>query len=516
MATMKYVGARYMPKFMGTYDATTAYEALSVVDNGSGTTYVANKPVPVGTPLSDTDYWAVYGASSGAILDLQSRMGTAEGNITSLNENVDTIFDRIDVLLNVKYPPEGSGLTPLNGDGIDETSNLQAILDYALANDMGIFFPEGVYAFSSVSITFTSSHKTVNLFGIGNKSQLLSSGNGLIMINNSETSVPNYCRIEGLYFRGTSADDSLLLSLINLFNFKVSDCLFENAYNGLTLISNIWGNVSNCRINAIKNNGFNMIGNADDARALYAGNNAVNFYGCVAQLCRNGFYSKGSSGCNFYGCTSEGNSVCGIQIIDSGSFNGRGCLVSGGWFEFNPSGHIYLDERNGAADVQDMIIACSFIGDSAQSTNNCIMSIGENASILVEGCSFKRINGATWEPITYSPNTRCVHNKCNFVPNFANLTIMEYVDFPWAKILSNGTHFYRSKSVTNNSKTSTGVYVINIDHVVQGIFIQCLSDCVGYPVSLVTNADNTMTITINIKSNSADALTDSDFIFFAM
>lgn len=70
----RYVGARYMPKFVGTYDATQAYEALSVVDNGMGTSYVSNKPVPVNTPLTDTEYWAVYGSTSGAILDLQNQI----------------------------------------------------------------------------------------------------------------------------------------------------------------------------------------------------------------------------------------------------------------------------------------------------------------------------------------------------------------------------------------------------------------------------------------------------------
>lgn len=71
---MKYVGARYMPKFVGTHDPSTAYEALSVVDNGMGTSYVSNKPVPVNTPLSDTEYWIVYGTSSGAILNLQNQI----------------------------------------------------------------------------------------------------------------------------------------------------------------------------------------------------------------------------------------------------------------------------------------------------------------------------------------------------------------------------------------------------------------------------------------------------------
>ena len=89
---MKYVGARYMPKFVGTYDATTVYEALSVVDNGMGTSYVANKPVPAGTPLTDTEYWAVYGATSGAILNLQDQINDMQdGSISgSLQQQINT------------------------------------------------------------------------------------------------------------------------------------------------------------------------------------------------------------------------------------------------------------------------------------------------------------------------------------------------------------------------------------------------------------------------------------------
>lgn len=70
----QYIGPRYMPKFMGTHDPTTAYEALSVVDNGMGTSYVSNIPVPVGIPLTDSNYWTVYGSPSGAILNLQNQI----------------------------------------------------------------------------------------------------------------------------------------------------------------------------------------------------------------------------------------------------------------------------------------------------------------------------------------------------------------------------------------------------------------------------------------------------------
>ena len=51
MAIRQYVGARYVPRFLGTYDPTQNYDALDVVDNGSGTSYIARKTVPAGTYL---------------------------------------------------------------------------------------------------------------------------------------------------------------------------------------------------------------------------------------------------------------------------------------------------------------------------------------------------------------------------------------------------------------------------------------------------------------------------------
>lgn len=88
--TRQYIGARYMPKFCGEYDNTTAYEALSVVDNGSGTTYVCSKPTPPNTPLTDRDYWQPYGSSSGAILDLQNQIDTIrDTTIPSLESSLE-------------------------------------------------------------------------------------------------------------------------------------------------------------------------------------------------------------------------------------------------------------------------------------------------------------------------------------------------------------------------------------------------------------------------------------------
>lgn len=84
----QYIGARYTPRFIGTFDVTQAYEALDVVDNGAGTTYIARVPVPPSTPLTNTDYWLVYGSSSGAILDLQTRVGSLESDVPVIQSSI--------------------------------------------------------------------------------------------------------------------------------------------------------------------------------------------------------------------------------------------------------------------------------------------------------------------------------------------------------------------------------------------------------------------------------------------
>lgn len=92
MAVHTYVGARYIPRFTGVYDATQIYEALDVVDNGSGTSYIAKIPVPAGTPVTDTTYWALYGSSSGAIISLQDQIDDINNiDIPGLQSQIDTI-----------------------------------------------------------------------------------------------------------------------------------------------------------------------------------------------------------------------------------------------------------------------------------------------------------------------------------------------------------------------------------------------------------------------------------------
>ena len=92
-----YVGARYTPDFKGTYDPTQDYESLVVVDNGMGTSYITSKPTPAGTPLTDRNYWQLYGATSGAIINLQNQIDSINDTLSDIEGLNDIIENAIDL-----------------------------------------------------------------------------------------------------------------------------------------------------------------------------------------------------------------------------------------------------------------------------------------------------------------------------------------------------------------------------------------------------------------------------------
>lgn len=155
-----YIGARYVPKFMGTYDATQSYENMCVVDNGMGTSYISTKMVPAGTPLTDTDYWAIYGVTSGAIINLQNQIDT-------LNTTTNTIINFTDSYLNVReYGAAGDGVT-------DDTLAVKAAISDMQSTRKPLFFPDGDYLITEMIIIDTADSTFFNIFGVSDRKSIL-------------------------------------------------------------------------------------------------------------------------------------------------------------------------------------------------------------------------------------------------------------------------------------------------------------------------------------------------------
>lgn len=60
MTVREYIGARYIPLYMGDWDDTKSYEPLSIV-NYQGDSYTSMQYVPAGIAITNTSYWAQTG-----------------------------------------------------------------------------------------------------------------------------------------------------------------------------------------------------------------------------------------------------------------------------------------------------------------------------------------------------------------------------------------------------------------------------------------------------------------------
>ena len=71
----------------GVWDISKNYPKYAIVEDG-GTGYLSLKPVPAGIAINNLDYWLPVGTYSTAIIDLNTRLTTAEGKITILQGTV--------------------------------------------------------------------------------------------------------------------------------------------------------------------------------------------------------------------------------------------------------------------------------------------------------------------------------------------------------------------------------------------------------------------------------------------
>lgn len=200
----RYIGARYVPKFMGSHDPTTEYENLCVVDNGAGTSYISKQIVPAGTPLTDSTYWALYGASSGAIINLQNQ--------------IDAIDDKIDNIEEIVGTPELFGAT---GNGlVDDTAALQTAL-----NNCTLLICNGNYLINS-AIQVPRGRKII--------------GSGAIIIDDSTSPFNSIIllgdnKISGITFSNKYPSMDDVTSIIygdNIKNVTIDHCRFDSITAG--------------------------------------------------------------------------------------------------------------------------------------------------------------------------------------------------------------------------------------------------------------------------------------------
>lgn len=80
MTVREYIGARYVPLFMGEWDPTATYEPLSIVEY-QGNSYTSRQYVPSNIALTDDRYWAVTGNYNAQIESYRADVARLESDI---------------------------------------------------------------------------------------------------------------------------------------------------------------------------------------------------------------------------------------------------------------------------------------------------------------------------------------------------------------------------------------------------------------------------------------------------
>lgn len=112
MAMNRYIGMRYVPKIEGEHSTERAYEALSIVTN-NGSSYTSKRDVPIGTALSNTDYWVLTGNYNAqvdyyrsevteALEDVAEAVGSVERTASDMDASFDTKIAQLNASFDTK------------------------------------------------------------------------------------------------------------------------------------------------------------------------------------------------------------------------------------------------------------------------------------------------------------------------------------------------------------------------------------------------------------------------------
>lgn len=95
MAIKKYIGARYAPKFMGTWEKSSEYAALSVVYTNEQS-YVSRKTVPANTEITNTEFWIKSADWNAQVTQYNQNVEQYQAIVEQYNQNVETYTQAVD------------------------------------------------------------------------------------------------------------------------------------------------------------------------------------------------------------------------------------------------------------------------------------------------------------------------------------------------------------------------------------------------------------------------------------
>ena len=359
MTVREYIGARYVPLFMGAWDAATDYEPLCIVTD-AGCSYTSMQAVPAGTPVSNTSYWALSGNYNAQIEQYRSEVRTYADDI---QRNADDI-----AALQTTIGDSSAGLVKDVADNSNDIAALQATVGD-----------------SSAGLVKDVSDNTASIAGIVNmalptlESNLENSISTLSTATIQENS-------RAAYISAQSGDDAT--AVIDDINkpFKTLDA----AINAISLESTNYrfmfldGGTYELHAQIISGGVWHFLTQASTDIAINVVNNSgsiyfydahVNFYGHIDS---NFHFNTGNSIMEFEGSTlwaTYAMFTCSYMYLIQGSHNFRQVTLNGYLSaEFTCSQYTNTTFNNTAAQS-----ACRFVGCNARFYTGNKIGVNANA-----------------------------------------------------------------------------------------------------------------------------------------
>ena len=95
MSTTTFKGARYIPKFYGVWTDEIGYEAIGVVKHNAFT-YISKQPVPIGVPITNTDFWLLWADPNAQMEELRQIVAQYVVNVEELAGVVGALSNELD------------------------------------------------------------------------------------------------------------------------------------------------------------------------------------------------------------------------------------------------------------------------------------------------------------------------------------------------------------------------------------------------------------------------------------
>lgn len=101
MALKKYIGLRYAPKFVGAWDKTSEYAALSVVYTNEQS-YVSRKTVPANTEITNTEFWIKSADWNAQVAQYNQNVERYEAEVLKYADTVNSLVGKTVYTYNTK------------------------------------------------------------------------------------------------------------------------------------------------------------------------------------------------------------------------------------------------------------------------------------------------------------------------------------------------------------------------------------------------------------------------------